>query len=756
MFATPQELRAQEVWKCSGQIVDAATKEPLVGANIYTEDLQFGTTTDEYGRYLIQVSSKYNKLIASYIGYKVDTCHNKYGSCYFELDVQELQEIVVSAEKKKVQKEIGQFSPSMKQIKRLPALLGDVDIVKAMVLLPGISGGVEGSSGMLVRGGDLSHNLILLDGTPVYNSNHLFGFMSSFNPEAVKHVELYKGGFPVQYGGRLASVLNITMKDGNMQKQSANLSIGLINSSVVTEGPILKNRISYLIAGRMLNLSPILSLGKKSSDEQYGYWLYDFNSKVKLKITPKQSLYLSYFQGDDSFHSKFQETDNRVKWGNKVASIRYNNQLANNVFVDMGAYYNKYAFGSKHEDLFQFSTYLFSTKSTISDLTGRVKVRWVLTPKFRSVIGGELSEKKFTPVEFETEELDSLGNVSASESVLEKIAVRSTTGFYENEWSPFSSLKIRAGIRASFYESKSLDFNDLEWRTSISYKKNNQTIKLAYDEMNQPFHLLTAVGSDSPNEIWIPGTTNVPSSHAQQVSLGYSKDIPNRKLRFSAEVYYKWMNNLVRYKPGSAYFFTQKGDWERNIIGKGIGEAKGFELFVNHYQGRLTGWLGYTLAWSNRKYTQTNHGNWFAANYDRRHDLELVLSYKISKKWNASGTFVWQSGRPLTLPSAFYLAPREPGGVVDRFKLVFDNINGSRTKNYHRLDLSFTRKYRTRRDREASWAFGAYNVYARNNPFSYVVAINDGEGVVSKPPRLILLQKSLFNIIPSINYRLKF
>ena len=749
---------AQQTWTCSGQVVDASSREPLVGANVYTIDFRYGTTTDEYGRYTLMVKNEYNELIASYIGYQSDTCRRVSQGCYFELHTQSLREVVVKADKQVVQKELGTFSPTMEQVKALPTLLGDVDILKAMTLLPGVSGGVEGSSGMLVRGGNLSHNLILLDGTPVYNSSHLFGFMSSFNPDAVKHVELYKGGFPVVYGGRLASVLGVTMKDGNMRKWAGNLSAGLVNSSMVAEGPIWKDRVSCMVAGRLFSLSPLLGLGRKTYDEKYGYWVYDWNSKIKFKLTQNQSLYFSYFQGVDYFLSQEFNTKNQVKWGNRVASIRYNNQLSSRLFADFGVYYNHYRYGANYENTPIDETSILAVKSTIDDWTEKIKMRWVLSPKFRMLLGGALSQKIFTPVDFDFSLKDANAQVIDHQVAKEHLPTRSLVGFWGNEWTPTAHLKLKFGLRSIFYRMASFRFDDTDFRTSASYKLTGiGTFKLAYDEMNQPFHLLTTVGSESPNEIWIPGFEKIQPSEAQQVSFGYSTSFSGSGTYLSVETYLKKMKNLVRYRPGAAYLFAQKSDWRNRVIGGGEGKAYGLEFFIRHKSRRLTGWLGYTMEWSNRRYEQVNKGEWFAANYERRHDLELTASYQISKKWSVAGLFVFQTGRPLTLPTSFYVSPTEPGGVLTRYTLVFDKINGSRTKVYHRMDLSFTRRHRTKRDREAAWSFGAYNVYARNNPFSYVVSIAETDADHNPiRPRIALSQKSLFNLIPSVNYRLKF
>ncbi len=747
---------SQSSWICSGQVVDVQSNEPLVGAHVYSLGVKNGTSTDVYGRYSISVQSSDKVLIASYIGYLPDTCFNLTTGCYFELKPLELEEVIVKANRSTIQKEIGQFTPTMKQIKSLPTLLGDVDIMKSMTLLPGVSGGVEGSAGLLVRGGNLSHNLILLDGTPVYNSTHLFGFMSAFNPLAIKNVKLYKGGFPAQYGGRLSSVLDITMKDGNMRKRATDLSIGLINSSMVTEGPIWTDRVSYMLAGRMMNLSPILGLGHAASDETASYWVYDFNGKVKFKISKKQSLYLSYFQGRDNFGIKDFFEKNKFKWGNRVASLRYNNQISNNIFLDAGFYYNKYAYLAMLESkTIEKQVERFTNSSSIDDLSLKLKARWVLSSKYRLNFGMELSRKGFTPVNYSNQLVDSLGKVQYERKVNNHLLTDDAVGFIDNDFSISRKVNLKVGGRGMVYRNKNYLAKTLDLRASLTYKLSHDgSLKLAFDEMNQPFHLLNSIGSGTPNEVWIPSIRHLPLSKATQLSVGYERRINKPNIRISVEAYVKRMKDLIRYKPGVAYVFIQKNQWQNNVLSGGKGRAYGIEFFASKSTGRLTGWLGYTLSWSQRQYSGTNRGEWFAANYERRHDVEITSNYKISKKWSLSGTFVFQTGRPITLPVAFYVLPDEPFG--HRYNIVFDKINASRTKVYHRMDLSLSRKHTTKRDREAMWTFGVYNAYARKNPFSYQAYLSRHEDQVEVDPRLVLYQKSWFNLVPSINYSIKF
>ncbi len=748
----------QDSRSVSGQVVDVHSNEPIVGANVYTEDFRYGTITDAYGRYTIKIDSVYKVLFASYIGYESISCTLSGKGCTFELVPIELTEVVVKANSQSPQREIGRFSPSIELMKNLPSLGGDVDIVKSLTLLPGVSGGVEGSSSMSVRGGNLSHNLIMLDGTPVYNSSHLFGFMSSFNPEAVKHVELYKGGFPVQYGGRLASVLDVTMKDGNMRHTNTDLSIGIVNNSLLTEGPILEDKLSYMLAGRTFNFGWLLSGLSLASDDAMSYFVYDVNAKLKYKISDRQSLFVSYFRGQDRLRDDTDYTTiKKIKWGNQVVSIRYFNQLANSLFVDAGVYYNQYDYGNSSKEIRKKTNILSNfSKSQIHDTSAKLKGRWDVLSGYRLQFGVELSRKEFTPVNYERNALDSGGNIIDSNK--DKVSIQSLdyVGYLGHELRLGKKVDVYAGLRSMLYKNERFSFFDTDFRASISWKISNESnVKVAYDEMHQPFHLLSTVGSASPNEIWLPGTEDVPPSKSKQWSVGYTQKIPALDAMASIEIFDKKMSNLVRYKPGAAYVFSDDLNWQHQVLGNGDGRAKGVELFFSRSSGRLTGWVGYTLAQSLRRYAQTNHGEWFSANYDRRHDIELTAAYKYSEKWTFAGTFVYSTGRPLTLPSAVYKVPVNPTVFLrPQYNVVFRSINASRTRDYHRLDISFKKEYSNRKGRKASWTFGVYNAYLHRNAFAYELEFQ--ENTDNNTVRVILKEKSFLNFIPSINYRIKF
>lgn len=748
----------QQKISISGQVVDGRTNEPIIGANVYTKDFKYGTTTDEYGRYAIRIDTTYKVLIASYLGYAPSTCTLSQNGCMFELSPVELTEVVVKANGDSPQEEIGHFSPSIELIKSLPSLGGDVDIVKSLTLLPGVSGGVEGSSSMSVRGGNLSHNLIMLDGTPVYNSSHLFGFMSSFNPEAVKHVDLYKGGFPVQYGGRLASVLDVTMKDGNMRYTNTDLSIGLVNNSLLTEGPIIEDKLSYMLAGRSFNPGWLLSGLSIASENSMSYFVYDINAKLKYKISDKQSLFVSYFRGKDRLRDDTDfSTIKKIKWGNQVVSIRYFNQLANRLFIDAGVYYNQYQYGNSSREIAKKTNALSSySKSKINDTSAKLKGRLDVLSNYRIQFGAEISQKKFTPVDYERNVLDKNGKIIDSNKDFVGIQSLDYVGYLGHELQIGKRVDVYAGLRSMLYKNDQFSFFNTDLRSSISYKLNNMAnVKIAYDEMHQPFHLLSTVGSVSPNEIWLPGTEAVPPSKSQQWSIGYTQKIPALNAMASIEVYDKQMTNLVRYRPGAAYVFTDDLNWQNQVLGKGAGKAKGVELFFSRSTGRLTGWVGYTYAQSLRKYAETNHGKWFASNYDRRHDIELTAAYKLSKKWTFSGTFVYSTGRPLTLPSAVYKIPTTPTVFLrPQYNVVFRSINASRTRDYHRLDISFKKEYTNRKGRESSWTFGVYNAYLHRNTFAYELKFK--ENTENNSIKVILKEKSFLNFIPSFNYRIKF
>ena len=757
-------LYGQSLQHITGTVVDKSSYEPIIGANIYTPDYKFGTTTNAYGQYTLAVESHYQELVSSYIGFRQDTIEiPSNGICNFELNIEQLEEVVVTA-KQVTQPEMGRFTPPVAALKKIPTLLGEVDLVKSLTLLPGVSGGIEGTSGLIVRGGNTSNNLILLDGVPVYNATHLFGFISSFNPAAVKYVELIKGGFPAQYGGRLASVLNINLKEGNFRKRNTELSLGVINSSFLTEGPIVKDKASYMLSARSSNLGILLSplyLAYKSGAKKdyFNYGMYDLNAKVNYKISPYQSIYISYFHSADrlSFLKKESKAKGgrQVKWGNQVVALRYNNKLSRSILIDAGMYFNEYNFRTRLTASDSLITTKETTRTAIQDFSFKTKINWNVGKYSNLKFGVDIGRRTFTPIDNGQFATHRDAGVLENESSKDVLSVWETVVFADEQIRLTDWLNVNIGARSFLYNGQdNAQYIGIEPRLNVKAKLGKVDVKIAYDVMHQTAHLLTTVGNLNPNELWIPSNKNLAPSNSRQLSLGLAMPIKPKGLGVSLEFFGKKMNNLVRYRPGATYLFSQDKSWEKNVVGDGIGVAYGAELFVNIERGRLSGWLGYTLSWSDRQFPTVNKGRWFPANFDRRHDLELTGSYRINDKWSVASTFIFQTGRSITYPSAFYRTPPSNGELFPTYVVEFDRINGDKTSPYHRLDLSFSKDWVSRKGREKQISFGAYNVYFHNNAFLYGATF-DAYGEKVNMPELVLTQKSFFNFIPSFNYSIK-
>lgn len=753
-------LSGQSFQRISGTVLEKESLEPIIGASVYTEDFKYGVITNAYGQYSINIDSNYQQLIASYIGFRQDTMSiSDSRVCNFELKVNPLKEVVVTA-KHVTQAEIGRFTPAVTALKKIPSLLGEVDLVKSLTLLPGVSGGIEGTSGLIVRGGNTSHNLILLDGVPVYNATHLFGFISSFNPSAVKHVELIKGGFPAQYGGRLASVLNVNLKEGNLRKRNTELSLGIINSSFLTEGPIVKDKASYMISARSSNLGILLSpyyLAFKAGavKEFASYGMYDLNAKVNYKISPSQSIYLSYFHSRDRLSFLTKNSKNRIKWGNQVVALRYNNKLFSSLLFDAGMYYNQYDFGTQQNGSDSLITSKSHTKTIIRDVSFKSKINWHIGKYNNLILGVDVGSRKFTPIDNGQLITHVDHGILEEESRKDVLSSWEMVTFVDEKIKIANWLDVNIGARSFAYHGKdNYRYWAIEPRMNVKAKLGNWRMKLAYDEMHQTAHILTSIGNLNPNELWIPSTKEIVPSRSRQLSMGVSVPIKSAGLGVSLEFFGKKMDNLVRYRPGASYLFGQDEAWQEGVVVDGIGLAYGTELFVNVERARWSGWLGYTLSWSDRQFPDVNRGRWFPANFDRRHDFELTGSYRINEKWSVASTFIFQTGRSITYPSAFYRTPPQNGDLFPSFYVEYDKINGDKTPPYHRLDCSFSKKWISRKGREKQISFGAYNVYFHNNAFLYGASFNAyGENV--DKPKLVLIQKSFFNFIPSFNYSIK-
>lgn len=758
----------------SGYIEDASTGEKLIGVNVYDKDAGTGTVTNTYGFYSYSTEGPI-MLEVSYVGFNSQTIEvvtQKDTIINISLSQETvLQEVEISAVRSKKIQEESQMSTievPILQIKNIPALLGEVDVLKALQLLPGVQSGGEGQSGLYVRGGSPDQNLILLDGIPVYNASHLFGFFSVFNADAIKDVKLIKGGFPARYGGRLSSVLEINMKEGNNKEFHGSGSIGLVSSKLTLEGPIVKDKTSFIISGRRtyidLLAKPFIKKGFKNDGQEggTGYFFYDINAKINHKFSERDRLYLSFYGGEDKFYFNTKETNSEIRdvvdtgldWGNTTAALRWNHLVTNKLFINTSLTLSDYnldtraKYGVEYNDASRNEEISLSYLSGITDYGLRMDVDYVPNPSHYLKFGLHGINHTFKPGRFELKEIDPDRDENYELTLgQDNVITNEYSAYIEDDFKVSQSLKINAGLHFSGFAVDGKNYISLQPRFSSRYLLGEKSsIKASFATMRQYIHLLSFEGIGLPTDLWLPTTDRVKPQDAWQAAIGYARSI-GESYEFTFEAYYKNMKNVIAYKDGSGVFeFT---DWEDRVT-QGDGKAYGFEFLLQKKFGRLNGWLGYTLSWSKRQFDDLNFGEEFPYRYDRRHDISLVLNYKISEKVSLSGSWVYGTGNAITLANSNY------NGLFNQYNeprvfqgSYYKDRNDFRMKAYHRMDIgiNFTKN---KEKFSRTWSFGAYNAYNQKNPF-YIYTDYDYDTNENK-----LKQASLFPIIPYVTYSFKF
>jgi outer membrane receptor for ferrienterochelin and colicin len=757
----------------SGYVQDLDSQERLIGVNLFINGQSIGTSTNTFGFYSLSLPPGEYELIASFIGYNkklIPISINK-KNLVLDLELKEsnttLDEIVVTANEPEITRvQMSEIQLSVSEIKKIPAFLGEVDIIRAIQLLPGVQSGNEGTTGFYVRGGSPDQNLILLDGVPVYNASHLFGFFSVFNADAIKNVSLTKGGFPARFGGRLSSVLEIDMKEGNMKKFKGEGSLGLISSKLTLEGPIWKEKTSFILSGRRTYYD-ILARPFLPEGTSFGYYFADLNAKVNHIFSRKDRLYLSYYTGIDDFSSRqdyesdpffnngegYDQQD--LSWGNHTAALRWNHLFNDQLFSNLTATFSQYRFSvgfesySKENNIEQSFGYEYF--SLIRDYGLRYDFEYSLNNKHSIKYGASYTFHTFKPgvaqisEDFNGQKLDSLLNLS------KVIRAHDIFGYIEDDFRLNDKWRFNYGLHFSaYFTDDNASYNSLQPRAAARYLVNdNWSLKGSYALMNQYVHLLSNNGIGLPTDLWVSSTAKVKPQISQQVAIGSTHNLDNNKYEFSAEAYYKLMENLIEYKAGAN--FLGSTDWQNTVETNGKGEAYGLELLLRKKRGKTTGWIGYTLTWSNRQFENLNQGEKFPYRYDRRHDISVVLNHQFSKRFDLGLTWVYGTGNSFTAPIAKINLPGFNNGFFGGSDAVFDQFsdrNSLKMPAYHRLDLGFNWHYATRWG-EASWNLSVYNAYSRQNPFFLYLSSNSlGERKVN--------QVSLFPIIPSVSYQFKF
>lgn len=738
----------------SGTLTDAATGEALIGANVYVTSLQKGVTTNNYGFYSLTLPRMDSLGIAfSYVGY-TPQFKKVYLQQNFELNVEllpgvgVLDEVVVSGARTNenvARPQMGVVDIPTTKIRELPAILGEVDVLKVVQLLPGVQSGNEGTTGFFVRGGNADQNLVQLDEAIVYNPNHLFGLFSTFNTRAINNVTLIKGGFPAQYGGRLSSILDISMKEGNNKRVGVEGGIGLVTSQLTVEGPLKKEQASFILSARRTYfdwmIKPFLS-----SRIRTNYSFYDLNAKVNWQLGPKDRLFLSGFTGKDDATYIEDGIEYNVLFGNSTGTLRWNHIFGQKLFLNTSLIVNEY-----DQNIAALQDNAFSeVVSGIKDVNGKLEFQYYPNPDHVILFGAHYLDHTFrstgrTEAQSGTDPSPGIDKDAIPVKYFDEFAL-----YINDEVRLGERFSANLGLRAPGFFSDEASYYKIEPRASVKMAlDNNSSVKAAYTVMNQFLHLVPSSTASVPTEIWIPSTALTKPQLSTQYSLGYFRNFRDNELESSLEVYYKDMKNQVLFKEGNQLIETLDVD---PLLTYGKGWSYGAELFLRKNRGKLTGWLSYTLSWTNQKFDELNFGRTFPFRYDRRHNLALVGTYQLSKRWSLSGTFVFSSGNVYTVPVG-RIGVFHGGSLFEGNYFVYEERNNVRMNPYHRLDLSASHKREWAllgKKLVSEWVFSVYNSYSRLNPYFVYFEVEPRTGQPKAK------QVSLLPIIPSITYNFKF
>ena len=755
----------------SGYVSDASSGERLLSATIYhvgdREGDLIGTVSNSYGFYSLTLDVDSVDLIISFTGYS-STRHafalRKDTTLNIELEASiELETVKIIADRTESITESSSMSTveiPVAQIKALPAFLGEADVLKALQLLPGVQSGSEGSAGLYVRGGGPDQNLILLDGVPVYNASHLFGFFSVFNPDAVQNVKLVKGGFPARYGGRLSSVVDIRLKEGNTQELKGAGAIGLISSKLTLEGPLGSENTSFLVSGRRTYIDILAQPFILASTEggTGGYYFYDLNAKFNHRFSDKDRLFVSGYFGRDRFYFRdtysdpgdgYEETfKGGIGWGNTTGVIRWNRVISPKTFGNLTATWTNYKFdvSNEYEEIetnpdgsSEESGFAQRYFSKIEDVALRYDLDFHPNPKHDIRMGATATWHRFQPGVSQFELTDQLSPFDTTLSALETDAGDFTL-YFEDDLEIGSRIKANIGVHFSAFVVDGQTYGSVEPRFSMRYRlATNWSLKASVARMTQYIHLLNNVGIGLPTDLWVPSTENVGPQRSWQGALGVTHEFAD--FEFSLEGYYKRMDGIIEYKDGASFVGSFNTNWEDQVA-SGLGESYGAEFFVQRKFGSTTGWLGYTLSWANRTFDDINFGETFPYRYDRRHDLSIAVVHRFNERIEISSTWVYGTGNSVSLPVAVH------EGLFGQPVEHYDGRNGVRLPSYHRLDFG-ARFSKEKPKYRRTFAVGVYNVYNRRNPFFIYRGTDDfGEPAYK--------QVSLFPILPSFSWQFEF
>jgi hypothetical protein len=773
---------AQEKFTLSGTISDSKNNETLIGVNIYIPSLKIGTTTNEYGFYSITAPKGEYQIEISYVGYQsfeqtISLTKNIKTNFSLKEGGEELQEVIITDNRGRANTRTPEMSVnklSITSIKKMPVVMGEVDVLKSILLLPGVTNAGEGASGFNVRGGGADQNLILLDEATIFNSSHVFGFFSVFNPDAIKDLKLYKGGIPARYGGRASSVLDIYQKDGNSKDFHMNGGIGLISSRLLAEGPLVKDKGSFLIGGRASYGHLFLKLTEDMKDNSV--YFYDLNAKFSYKLNDNNSLYLSSYFGRDVFSiaNSFANT-----YGNTTLNLRWNHLFSDKLFTNLSLIYSDYYYG------LDLDLVGFKWDSGIKNYNIKYDFKNYISDKFKLNYGINGIYYDFNPgtikptgeeIRINPEQLDKKYAfepaiyIEAENQIAKKLTLSyglrfsmfyrlgsSSVNLYENDnpvvFDPVRQIYEKATpIGTQYYgKNKSIyDYNNLEPRFSIGYQINeNQAVKASYNRMAQYLQLISNTSSPTPLDVWMPSDQFIKPQVADQVALGYFRNFQDGDYSLEAETYYKKIKNRLDYIDGADLIANNAIE---QVLLNGRMRSYGVELMLKKNTGKLTGWVSYTLSKSEQQTpgrtpeeTGINNGQWYNSVYDKLHNLAVTTAYSLNEKWSFGANFALQSGQPVTYPTGYYeyLGVKVPH---------YGTRNENRLPAYHHLDISATLTPRSNKNRnwKGEWVFSIYNLYNRHNAASINFRQNEDTGYNEA------VKTSIFGMVPAVSYNFKF
>lgn len=754
---------AQNKISISGYVTDSLSGEALIGATVYINELSKVCSTNEFGYYSLTFYNKDSiSIVASYTGYQKKTTRTQNGNNVFNFRLSpglKIDEVVVQSKSSGVvsKENINTVQLQMKQVKKLPSLFGENDLVQAMQLMPGVQSGGEGQSRLLVRGGSPDQNLVLLDDVPLYYISHLSGLFSIFNTDAINYVDMTKGGFPARYGGRLSSVVDVRMKDGNMFKHEGNCSIGLLSSRISYQGPVKKERSSYIISAR----TSVLPVMKLISEGLVKNHFYDINGKFNIKLGESDRLYMSFYGGNDLVSTKQfdphnnedERYRNKTKWGNKLAALRWNHLFSHKLFSNLVFSVIDYRYNEKILQNFDKNQIKYtenkSMYSGITDICAKYHLKWFLSPHISFRGGLQSTTHLFEPNNEYIKTTSSAGWESDS-AYSSQINAFENALYIENDLN-YNKWSGNIGARIVSYAVNSKMFCYAEPRISLNYQPLSQLqLNVSYARMNQFVHLLSYSNAGFPNDYWMPATDIAKPEYSNQFTIGGSYNFFNNKYSISVIGYKKQLNNLVAFKDGASLYGNFKR-WENVVELNGKGNSKGLELQFQKLKGKTTGWLSATLAKTTRQFNNINRGEVFPFEYDRRLDISLVINHPINERVELSMVWNYGSAYPVTLAAGKYQFDN------DREMVVWADRNNSRLKDFHRLDVALNFPYNIGKF-DGTFSLSVLNIYNRKNAFYYYYEDYTGFGTSgpSGDLGLKLYQQPLIPFLPSFSYSFKF